>query len=178
MAWRGGDHFSKDRQLGAGGGTESADVLSRSPRVDAAQRDAGRFGRTGTHFPFEEFRELLTPEGTSRNEVLRQYPFRALPPRPVQSLAENRRDADKLPNAIASDGPAQRVRVELKLVMFATERAAPQVHGSSDEGDEVLKLFDGEGTLPCLDWWRGRSRPAKECGRPRSFPSHAQAMTG
>ena len=64
--------------------------------------------------PFEEFRELLTPEGTSRNEVLRQYPFRALPPRPAQSLAENRRDADKLPNAIASDGPAQRVGVKLE----------------------------------------------------------------
>ena len=104
--------------------------------------------------------------------------FVLLPPRPAQSLAENRRDADKLPNAIASDGPAQRVGVKLKLVMFSTERAAPQIHSSSDEGDEVLKLFNGKGTLPCSVWWRGRSKPAKACGRPRSFPSHAQAMTG
>ena len=178
LAWRGGDHFGEDRQLGACGGAESADVLSCSSWIDAAQRDAGHFGRAGTHLPFEEFREFLAPQGTSRNEMLGQYPFRALPPRSAQSLAENRRDADKLPNAIASDGPAQRVGVKLKLVMFSTERAAPQIHSSSDEGDEVLKLFNGKGTLPCSVWWRGRSKPAKACGRPRSFPSHAQAMTG
>lgn len=178
LAWRCGNHFGEDRQLGACGGAESADVLSCSSWIDAAQRDAGHFGRAGTHLPFEEFREFLAPQGTSRNEMLGQYPFRALPPRSAQSLAENRRDADKLPNAIASDGPAQRVGVKLKLVMFSTERAAPQIHSSSDEGDEVLKLFNGKGTLPCSVWWRGRSKPAKACGRPRSFPSHAQAMTG
>jgi len=178
LAWRGGDHFGEDRQLSACGGTESADMLSRSSWIDAAQRDAGRFGRAGTHLPFKEFRELLAPQGTSRNEMLGQYSFRTLSPRPAQSLAENCRDADKLPSAIASDGPARRVGVKLKLVMFPTERAAPQVHSNSDEGDEVLKLFNGMGTLPCSVWWRGRSKPAKACGRPRSFPSHAQAMTG
>ena len=59
---------------------------------------------------------------------------------------------DAVPFMVAVDGPAQRIRVKLKLVKFAAERTTPTGHGDLDEGDEVLKCVDGTGTLPCLVW--------------------------
>ena len=80
---------------------------------------------------------------------------------------------NELPNAITFDGPALRVGVKLKLVVLPAEGAAPLGYCYPNKGDKVLKLFDGRGTLSCSVWWRGRSTPVKECGRPRFFPSHA-----
>lgn len=46
---------------------------------------------------------------------------------------------DAVPLMVAVDGPAQRIRVKLKLVKFAAERTTPTGYGDLDEGEEVLK---------------------------------------
>jgi hypothetical protein len=88
---------------------------------------------------------------------------------PAQDPTEYRDDADMAPHTITPSGPALRVGMELKLVMFSAERTSPAGNGDSNESDEVLKRFDGKGTLPCPDLWRGYSKPSKACGCPRSF---------
>ena len=129
-------------------------MLPGRSRIDTAQRRAGCVGQTElpVQILFEELHELLAPKGTARDEMLRQDPFRAVLPCSPHDPAENRRDVNELPNAIAFDGPALRVGVKLKLVVLPAEGAAPLAHCYPDEGDKVLKLFDGRGTLPCSVW--------------------------
>ena len=74
--------------------------------------------------------------------MLGQYPFGILPPRPLRRSTDDRNDMATTPLPIASDGPAQRVGMKLKLVAIPAKRAAETGYGYSDEGDEVLKCFD------------------------------------
>ena len=148
------------------------DVLPCRAGIDATQRFAGRIGRPGTRLLFEKTHEFPAPQRTSRDEMLWKDPLGVGLPRPAQGPTEDRDDTDVQPHAVAPGGPASRVGVELNLVILPAQRTAPTGHGYYDEGDKVLKCFDGKGTLPCSVWGaRAFQSPAKESKHPRPLPS-------
>ena len=140
----GGQQLGKDRKLGFYGGAHIADVLPGRPRVQAAQGRAGRVGesRTSVSPSFQELPESLAPEGTARDEMLRQYPFGIWPPRPARHSTNDRSHTENTPHAVASDATAYRVGMELKRVAIPAKGAAETDYGYLDEGDEVLKCFN------------------------------------
>ena len=140
----GGQQLGKDRKLGFYGGAHIADVLPGRPRVQAAQGRAGRLGesRTSVSPSFQELHESLAPEGTARDEMLRQHPFGIWPPRPARRSTNDRSHTENTPHAVASDATAYRVGVELKRVAIPAKGAAETDYGYLDEGDEVLKCFN------------------------------------
>ena len=151
---RNGEEFCKGWELCPRGGADGANVLPGCSWINAAQCIAGSVGESGISVPllFEELHEPRAPERAARDEMLRQNPFRALSPCPTQGPTENRRDVNELPNAITFDGPALRVGVKLELVVLPTQGATPLGYCYPDQGNKVLKLFDGRSTLPCQVW--------------------------
>ncbi len=140
----GGQQLGKDRKLGFYGGAHIADVLPGRPRVQAAQGRAGRVGESRTSVPpsFQELPESVAPEGTARDEMLRQYPFGIWPPRPARHSTNDRSHTENTPHAVASDATAYRVGMKLKRVAIPAKGAAETDYGYLDEGDEVLKCLN------------------------------------
>jgi hypothetical protein len=64
------------------------------------------------------------------------------PSRLAHCLADDRRDAAGPSLVLTSDGPAPRIGMKLRLVMFPAERTAKSGYCYPCEGDEVLKCFD------------------------------------
>jgi hypothetical protein len=161
--WSAGTQLGEDRELCVRGGAQGVDVFPRRTRVDASKRFAGVFCQTRLHLPFEQFHELGALQGAPRDEMLWKHPSGIRASGPSRDVAEDDDDKDMPPNAVASAGPAPGVGVKHKLVIFPAERTAPTGHGDYDEGDEVLKCFDGKGTLPCSVWGaRAFQSPGKE----------------
>jgi len=117
-------------------------VLPGRPRVQAAQGRAGRLGESRTPPSFQELHESLAPEGTARDEMLRQYPFGILLPRLLRRSTNDRSHTENTAHAVASDRTAHRVGMKLEFVAIPAKRAAETDYGYLDEGDEVLKCFD------------------------------------
>ena len=140
----GGQQLGKDRKLGFYGGAHIADVLPGRPRVQAAQGRAGRVGesRTSVSPSFQELYQSLAPEGTARDEMLRQHPFGIWPPCPARRSTNDRSHTENTPHTVASDATAYRVGMELKRVAIPAKGAAETDYGYLDEGDEVLKCFN------------------------------------
>ncbi len=130
------------------------------PRVDAAQGLASRRGESGLPVvpPFEKLHQPLTPEGTARDEMLRQYTLGVGQSQSARGSTDDRRNVATPSLPVTPDGPSQRVRMKLKRVAFPAKRAAETRYGYSDQGNEVLKCFNFKLTLPCLVCLRGRPK--------------------
>ena len=174
LARRGGEKSREDGELGVAGRAGMAQVFPGGSWIDAAQGFAGCVGEPGRIVPFlsEQLHKPVAPEGTTWDQMLRQYPLGIGPSRGARRRAEYRRDADTSPLSVASDGPSPRVGMENKLVMFPAQRTAQKSYGGSNVGNEVLKCFDlcRYATLFSLVAWVAEN-PSKACGRPRSFPA-------
>jgi hypothetical protein len=101
-------------------------VFPGGPWIDAAQGFAGCVGESGRVVLFlsKQLHEMVAPEGTAWDQVLRQYPLGIGSPRGVRRRAEYRHDADMIPLAVTPDGPSPWVGMENELVMFPAQRAA------------------------------------------------------
>ena len=112
---------------------------SRQPRAaQAASVNPGHPSRA----LFQELPESVAPEGTARDEMLRQYPFGIWPPRPARHSTNDRSHTENTPHAVASDATAYRVGMKLKRVAIPAKGAAETDYGYLDEGDEVLKCLN------------------------------------
>ena len=91
-----------------------AQVLPGSPWIDAAQGFAGCVGESGSVVLFltKQLHEMVAPEGTAGDQVLRQYPLGIGPSRGARRRAEYRHDADMIPLSVVPDGPSPRVGME------------------------------------------------------------------
>jgi len=169
-----GEQFGKGGKLGFYGGVDKSDVLPGRSRVHAAQCLTGRVHKSEIAVPpsFQELHEFLAPEGTARDEMLRQYPFGIWPPCSLRGSTDDRSNTAATPLAVASDRPAQRVGMELKFMAISAKRAAETGDGYLYVGDEVLKCLDLNGYATLFGFVGvGVRKPGKACGRSRSFPA-------